>query len=114
MSVENLNEVIENVSVDDLLDAATDLTTSTNLITGGVGKDAWKYTAAVAGGIAVGVVTCEVVIPKVKEMYTESKDKKKKRKDKDEDIVDVEAVEVTEDETEEETDKKDKKKSKKK
>lgn len=113
MELENLNvdEIIENsnVSVDDVIDAATNLASS-EVIKGNIPKNAGKYALAVAGGIAVGVVTAEVIIPKFKEKLPEPK-----RGHREDDIIEVEAEELKDVDVDEgESSDKDKKKDKKK
>lgn len=88
----NLDEVMESLDVNDVIDAATSLATTEVMKGHGIPKEA-KYAIAVAGGIAVGVIAAEVVIPAVKEMLPEPK---KKRAD---DVIEVEATDVTEEET---------------
>lgn len=99
----NLDEVMENVSVDDIVDAATSLATTEVMKGRGLPKEA-KYAIAVAGGIAVGVVAAEVVIPAVKERLPEPKPKKRRKDDGE--VIDVEATEVTEEDDEKKSKKK--------
>ena len=92
----NLESVMENVDVNDVIDAATSLAT-TEVVNGGRLPKEAKYAIAVAGGIAVGVVAAEVIIPAVKERLPEPK---KKRKEKDGDIIEVDAEVMEEDQEE--------------
>ena len=89
----NLNEVMNDVNLDDVIDAATSLATTEIMNGRGLPKEA-KYAIAVAGGIAVGMIAAEVVIPAVKERLPEPR----KKRDKD-DVIEVEATDVTEEET---------------
>ena len=89
----NLDEVMESLDVNDVIDAATSLATTEVMKGHGIPKEA-KYAIAVAGGIAVGVVAAEVIIPAVKERLPEPR--KKRGKD---DVIEVEATDVTEEET---------------
>ena len=90
----NLDEVMESLDVNDVIDAATSLATTEVMKGHGIPKEA-KYAIAVAGGIAVGVVAAEVIIPAVKERLPEPK---KKRAD---DVIEVEATEITDEEEKE-------------
>lgn len=88
----NLDDVMESLDVNDVIDAATSLATTEVMKGHGIPKEA-KYAIAVAGGIAVGVVAAEVIIPAVKERLPEPKKRGK------EDVIEVEATDVTEEET---------------
>ena len=107
----NLDEVVANVDMDDVIDAATSLATTEVMRGRGIPKEA-KYAIAVAGGIAVGVVAAEVVIPAVRERLPEPKPKKRRKGDGE--VIDVEATEITEEEDPEEKKSNNKKKSNKK
>ncbi len=114
-TLKNLTDVMEGVDVDDMIEAAADLATN-SLVSAGTthNKDAYKYLAVGAAGVAVGAGTYAALewgVPKIKDKIESGKEKKKRKKKGD--VIEVEAEDVTEVEVEADEPEKPKKNKKK-